>query len=422
MKIEWRISIASSRTWRSAHSANAIQGKVVGLPSIVPRCRNSSNLAATSCRSVTSVSAVAKTPSYGRALSVKYRIAFSKQRCKPVARVACGRRRTTLRVGECELVRHAPPVHDVRMVDDKRHQPGCGRVAESEIAPVFGSQPCCVRIAGPGEVVDEVEHVLAQHERRAELGVIRTPEGMIGLIAGERTGAELTIADEGRGSQDVADRSDQVGVRLAAGRQTFHHVLEQAAAAVAACIDERVVVGIAGALLGDFAAQVRFPLGGPFALAQHAHGVPALREVSIRLQRFRQLGRDEEEVEHPAASDEAIEHFTAAFVVQIEPRFLDLPAPAHQLAHGSARKAQGVGDGRGGALRTHDQRCGAKTGHRRIVLLRWPVRRHSVTRHLQRSSGSHRRRATGARGCRRRCSAAVSDRHRPIVCADRASP
>src|SRR5688572_12345541 len=119
-------------------------------------------------------------------------------------------RTTPLRLGKRDFMRHAPPVDEMGMVDDERHESGRCRIAESEIAAVFRSQGCRVRIAAACKVVDEVEHVLSQHERRTELRVVRTPERMVGLVPGQGARAELTVADERRGSEDVADGRQQM--------------------------------------------------------------------------------------------------------------------------------------------------------------------------------------------------------------------
>ena len=220
-------------------------------------------------------------------------------------------------------------MHPVRMVGDVGHEPRRRRVAEPQVAAVFGRQPLRVRIAASRQMVDQVEYVLAQHEGGAELRVVRTPQRMIGSIARERARSELTVADERGGAQDVTHGSDQAGVRLPAGRQAFHDVIEQAAAAVAARIDERVVVGVARALLGHFAAQIG---------ASRAASTPLGRARPSRPSSARNCGpssplpaalRNEEEVEHPAAH-EPVQHFAAAFAVQIE-------SASRSSAHAPAR-------------------------------------------------------------------------------------
>ncbi len=273
-----------------------------------------------------------------------------------------GQHGARFRLGERRFMGEAPAVHELRVVDDERHQSGRRGIAQAEIAAKGGIKPRRAGIARARHVIDQVVDVLAQQEGRGHLRVVGPPERMIRLEARVGARAELAVGDEGGGAQDVADFGQQRRIRLPAGGEALDHVLEQAPAAIAARINQRVVVGVTGALLGHLDAQARLALGRPFALAEHAHRIPALRPVAVELLLLRELERHEKEVKGPAAAHQAIEDLAAAFRVQVEAQLFDLPAAAHQLAHRRAREAERIGHRGAGAARVHDEAGGSKRG------------------------------------------------------------
>ena len=244
------------------------------------------------------------------------------------------------RLRKCALLRDRPLVNDARVVHDEGHEAEPGGVAHAEITLDRRIEPGGSRRTRGRDVLGQVEHEDPQQVGGENLRVIGGAERMRAIECLERLHAEQAIAGKRRRAQEITDARQQCGVRLRAGRERVHDMIEDALRTVAAAEAEHVRRVAAIILFGNLFDEQRAPLVGPRALAEGCRHIPVDAEGAVDLLVGRKDVRHHDEVISDLWSLDAVERFAAPFIVQFENRARDPPALCDHLPHEAAREAE----------------------------------------------------------------------------------
>lgn len=265
--------------------------------------------------------------------------------------------RTPAQPGESRLVNIEPGIDDLRMAGDEGNDADAGGIADAEIAAIVALERGGFGAAMGGQRVHEVGYEFAQQPGRHDLRVVGLREDAEAAERREGHRPELAVAIEGGGAEEIAGRSQDRRVRLAARGERGDRGFERARALVAAQPHQRIGVGPAGLLLRHLAPHLAKTRLRGLADAEHAHRVPLHADdaVGFFLERDGE-GKDVKE-EWQVRRVHAVERATRALRIERKRLAADAPALLLDDPKQRAREAERARPERAEAFGAHEQ-CG----------------------------------------------------------------